>query len=149
VEREAPNVFEALRGAENMNQDRYNLSKLLLIMCARGLAEEMGRPGPVIVNTINPGLCRTELFRNAPFPLNVIASIGLWLLGRTPEMGSRTLMSAAFAGEETHGLHMDSCVVRDPSKYILTEDGKKMQKKVWDELKEILEGAEPGVTKNI
>jgi len=129
-----------------MSQDRYNVSKLLQILLARQLAEEVGPPGPVIVNTINPSLCKTTLFRYAPSILMFIVSIFLFFLGRTAEMGSRTLMAAAFGGEDTHGKYLDSCEIYDPSRYVLSEEGRKMRQKLMGELLDILEGVQPGIS---
>lgn len=83
------------------------------------------------------------------FPLNVLGWIGKRLIGRTTEMGSRTLVAAASAGEESHGKYMTDCLVREPSKWVRSDEGKKSQERVYKELLEILEGIEPGVTKNI
>lgn len=132
-----------------MNEDRYNVSKLLPIWIVRELASRMAPSDPVTINCLNPGFCRTDLFRHAPFPLNYFVKLSLRLLGRTSEMGSRTLMAAAAAGRESHGRYMDSCVVRDPSKLVLSEEGKVLQRRVYRELLRVLEGIEPGITKNI
>lgn len=131
-----------------MNEDRYNTTKLLPIMIVRELASRMPANDPVIVNCLNPGLCRTALFRHAPFPLSLIVTFGLWILGRTSEMGSRTLMTAAAAGKESHGKYMDSCVIREPSKLVVSEEGRALQTRVYNELLEILEDIQPGVTRN-
>lgn len=131
-----------------MNEDRYNTSKLLPIWVVRELASRMGPNDPVIINSLNPGLCRTDLFRHAPFPLSYIIKFGLRILGRTSEMGSRTLMAAAAAGRESHGKYMDSCVIREPSKLVVSEQGHVLQTRVYDELLGILEDVQPGITKN-
>jgi len=148
-EKSAASIFDALRGKENMTLDRYSLSKLLDIMVVKQLAAEMGPSSAVILNTPNPGLCRTDIFRHASFPLNYLIGIGLFLLGRTREAGSRTLVAAAVGGPETHGRYMDSCQVRAESPYVGSEDGQRQQKRAYKELMDILEGIEPGVTKNI
>lgn len=132
-----------------MNEDRYNTSKLLPIWIVRELASRMPPNDSVIINCINPGFCRTDLFRHAPFPLSYILKIGLHLLGRTSEMGSRTLMAAAAADKRSHGKYMDSCIVRDPSRLVCSKEGEELQRQVYDELMDILEGIQPGVTKNI
>lgn len=64
-------------------------------------------------------------------------------------MGSRTLVAAASAGPETHGMYMVDCKVRDPSAWVRSPQGEKTQAKVWIELLEILEGIQPGIGKNI
>lgn len=132
-----------------MSQDRYGTSKLLLMLLNRQLAELLGPPGPVIANNVNPGFCKTELFREAKFPVAILVNIGLFLLGRTSEMGSRTLLWAAEGGPETHGKFLDSCRIREPSAFVLSEEGVKTQKKAWDQLMELLDKVEPGVSKNV
>ncbi|PSR99154.1 hypothetical protein BD289DRAFT_479726 [Coniella lustricola] len=146
-ERKQPSIFEALKGKENMNEDRYNTSKLLSICIVREMAARMSPADPVIVNCLNPGFCRTELFRHNTFPLNYIVRCTLRLLGRTSEMGSRTLVMAAAAGRESHGQYMDSCVVREPSKLVTGKAEPQLQSRIYTELVDILDSIEPGISK--
>lgn len=148
-QRNESDIFESFKGDKNMSEDRYNTSKLLPIWLVRELESRMAPNDPVIVNCINPGFCRTSLFRHAASPLNYIVEFAVRLLGRTPEMGSRTLMAGAAAGRESHGKYMDSCEVRDPSKLVLSDEGAGLQKRVYEELLRVLETIEPGVTKNV
>lgn len=67
----------------------------------------------MIINYVNPGLCYTELARNAGFGFWVMISIMRLLLARSAEVGSRTLLHAAFAGEETHGKFLSACEVKE------------------------------------
>ncbi len=107
-----------------------------------------GKP-KVILNTLTPGFCRSDLMRHASFPLNVLGQVGKLLLARTTEVGSRTLLAAAVAGDESHGKYMADCKVTEPSKWVRSEQGKDAQKKIYQELLGVLEEIEPGVTKNI
>jgi hypothetical protein len=107
-----------------------------------------GKP-KVILNTLTPGFCHSELMRHAVFPLNLLGWIGKKLIGRTTEMGSRTLVVAAGAGEETHGEYCVDCKPRVPGPWVRSEKGQETQKRVYEELLAILEDIEPGVTKNI
>jgi len=132
-----------------MNEDRYNTSKLLTILITRQMAQEMGAHSPVILNSLNPGLCRTDLFRHAPTFLSIIIRTGLLLLGRTSEMGSRTLLAAAVAGEKSHGQYMDACELASPSTFVTSDEGRRVQPVVYEQLMALLEDIEPGVTKNI
>ncbi|KAF3761944.1 NAD(P)-binding protein [Cryphonectria parasitica EP155] len=145
-EREELKGLEAFKGKENMNEDRYNTSKLLSIWIVREMAARMAPNDPVVLNCINPGFCRTELFRHNTFPLNYIVRCTLRLLGRTAEMGSRTVMAAAAAGRESHGQYMDSCVVRTPSKLVVSAEGQNLQSRVYEELEGVLEDIQPGIT---
>lgn len=134
-----------------MKGDRYNTSKLLVVLVARELAKSMDERGNnhIVLNTLNPGFCRSALFRHLPFPVNWFINLGLFVAGRTNEMGSRTLVAAAAAGPESHGRYMDSCVVWKESLFVTSEEGVQAQKRVYTELMAILEGIEPGITKNI
>ena len=58
-------------------------------------------------------------------------------------------MDATTSGPETHGAYKSDCKVVPPSAYVLSEEGQKMQKRVWAELCEKLEAIEPGVTDNL
>lgn len=84
---------------------RYNVSKLLEVLYCRELAARMteSKKPTVTLNFVNPGLCHSELSRNAPFILTVMK----FFLARTTEVGSRTLVTSACAGHESHGHYMD------------------------------------------
>ena len=98
----------------------------------------------MILNCLNPGLCHSELGREAGW--------GLWalkqVLARTTEVGSRTLVASAAAGPESHGTYMSDSVVNEGqlSPFVRSADGDAAAKKVWSELKEILESIKKGVT---
>ena len=71
------------------------------------------------------------------------------LLARSTECGSRTLVHAIVQGPETHGGYLSSCEMVDPSLFVLSEEGKQTQNRVWEELTKKLDIIEPGVTKNL
>lgn len=105
--------------------------------------------GSVILNTLNPGFCRTSLFRDNKFPASIfLAAIG-WSVGRSAEAGSRVLVYAATAGPESHGKFLDTCAIKAPSAYVRSKEGAQMQARVYEELMGLLEKIEPGITKNI
>lgn len=135
---------------KDQNQ-RYNDSKLMEVMGAKSLAAAIDASGKgrVVVNSLNPGLCATNLFRHLPWIFRPIATVVVLLLARTAEVGSRCLMAAALSGEETHGKYMSDCAVRADPKLMLGPEGERLTKKTWDELLDVLEEAEPGVTENI
>lgn len=152
-ERHAESVFEALRGADSTGL-RYQTSKLLVVLAARELSklviDSSGDDSrKVIVNFLDTGLCKTNLFRAESFPLSWGLGAAMWLIGRTSEMGSRILVWAASAGPETHGRYIEDCHVSFESAFVRSEEGRLAQEKVWKELIEILEGIEPGVTKKL
>lgn len=140
--------------------DRYNVSKLLEVFFMRELASRSPPPssgtgtgtgkgkGGVTMNFLNPGFCHSELARNAGW--------GLWLmkalLARTTEAGSRALVHASFAGEETHGQYLSDCTVAHVAPLVRkdeTEQGGQLQKRVWEEVVAQLEQIQPGILQNV
>lgn len=148
--RNAPSILETLRGSDDMSS-RYGDSKLLQILIVRELAKELrlsSKP-QIVLNTLSPGLCRSQLFRNASWPLTWFMPISLLLLGRTSEMGSRVLLTAASAGAESHGRYFEDCKPHEESRFVRSDDGQRMQKKVYKEALVILDGIVPGIPNNI
>ncbi|KAI4170654.1 MAG: hypothetical protein LQ348_007075, partial [Seirophora lacunosa] len=158
AERDEPNIFAALSDPSKANMaDRYFVSKLLEIFIVREMAARStssSSPYPITINCLNPGFCRSELGREAGWTLY------LWglVLARSPEVGSRTIVAAAEAGVKAgaarvkagaaraHGAYMSEGVVAEPSELVRSEEGARVQRKVWAELVEKLEGITEGVT---
>ncbi|CAK7226247.1 hypothetical protein SCUCBS95973_006136 [Sporothrix curviconia] len=169
AEQHAPSIFDALKDPHAMSHDRYNVSKLLEILAVRALAGVLDDRNKnknknknkdknknnhaaasfVTVNTVNPGLCRTQLFRTLPFGIRHLVHGVLYTVGRTASMGARTLVSAAAAGPETHGQYLDTTAVWPVSTYVTSEAGAKAQQRVWAEMLGILEDVHPGISGNI
>ena len=110
-ERNEDSIFEALK--ENKKEymvERYPTSKLLVVLATRALAAQMSSGAhssePVILNTPNPGLCHSSLARN----ITGLRGWYFWLykliIARSTEVGSRTLLAAAVAKEDSHGQYM-------------------------------------------
>ena len=72
-----------------------------------------------------------------------------WLMARTTEVGSRTLVAGACAGEGSHGKYMADCVNQEAVGWLSTEDGAKLQRRVYEQTLEVLEKIEPGISKTI
>ncbi|KIW16943.1 hypothetical protein PV08_04133 [Exophiala spinifera] len=151
------NTFDALDDQSKTNfRERYPTSKLLEVLVIRAMVDRMrkrekkGRTEKqpaVTVNYLNPGLCHSELAREGGLRFTVLK----FLFARSTEVGSRTLLAAAAAGPGSHGRYMTDAEVDDGalSSFVRSEDGKRASEKVWRELVEILEKAEPGVTDNL
>ena len=107
AERQAASTPE--RSATAADSHRYPMSKLLEIFYGRELAARTKDNGksPVTINFLNPGLCHSELTRNAPFFLTILK----FFLARSTEHGSRSLVNAAEGGPETHGQYLSNCHV--------------------------------------
>ncbi|MCJ1473923.1 hypothetical protein MMC13_002579 [Lambiella insularis] len=147
-ERASPSIFDKLSDKETADMaSRYPVSKLLEVFYVRALAAHMSASSKpaVTLNTLTPGLCHSELGREAGWGLYFMKL----LLARSTEVGSRTLVAGSEAGPETHGCYMNHSKVFPPSKFVLSEEGKKTEQRVWEELSKILEKIEPGVMGNI
>ncbi|KAF4977807.1 hypothetical protein FZEAL_5714 [Fusarium zealandicum] len=149
-ERDSDSIFKALDAKADV-MERYNISKLLQLMIVPRLAEDLdaSRKGRIVVTGLHPGFCGTELFRQLPFPLSLIYKVFSMAISRTAEMGSRTLLAAAFAKEDLHGKFMADAELHDFPKIMQGEEGAKLVRRVWDELMGMLEGIESGSTSNI
>ncbi|KAI2470635.1 short chain dehydrogenase [Annulohypoxylon bovei var. microspora] len=149
-ERNASSIFDALKGDTQM-QWRYPTTKLLVVLIARELARQLSLSGgrDVIINFLDTGLCKTNLFREEVFPMSWALAIAMFLVGRTCEMGSRVILWAALAGPETHGKYIEDCHVSFESQFVRSEEGMVSQVKAYKELLAILESIHPGITKNV
>ncbi|EEQ86444.1 hypothetical protein RJZ56_005759 [Blastomyces dermatitidis] len=144
----SPNTFEKLDDTKTLNmKERYEVSKLLEILVVREIAPKLADSG-VILNLINPGFCQSGLMREFHWLVLVIKTMLTHIMVRTTEVGSRTLVAAAAEGDESHGTYMVDGKVsnRHLSAFVKSEDGKIAGKKVWEELKAILENIVPGVS---
>ncbi|KAL2177945.1 uncharacterized protein P884DRAFT_222463 [Thermothelomyces heterothallicus CBS 202.75] len=152
VEKNQPRIFEAFRPGGAL-QERYMTTKLLDILIMQELAAQLDAASagasPIVVNAANPGLCKSSLFRNVFLIGQFFLAILTFVLGHTSEQGARALLAAAAGGRKTHGKYVDCGKVDDPSPFVLSKEGKVVQKRVWDELMEILDGIEPGVSANV
>jgi hypothetical protein len=146
------------------------VSKLLEVFYCRELAlhhQKSGKP-LIVINYVNPGLCHSQLTRELGFSLNalIMATLKL-LLARTTEVGGRTLVAAAAAGPGSHGQYqsngrteeyVDGAVRADvpdaddfcsPSPFVMSEEGGRVQKRVYEELSQKLEKIHPGIIATI
>ncbi|KAI1608542.1 hypothetical protein EDD37DRAFT_653843 [Exophiala viscosa] len=141
------NIFQSLNNPATADMSgRYLLSKLILLLCVRGLAHRLDRTN-LTVNYVNPGWCKTELFRTHDGGFG--GRLGLRLIGRTAEEGSRTLVHGISAGSESHGKYVSECRIKPESSFVRSESSADIQERVWAELVTILETIRPGATKDL
>ncbi|MCJ1470924.1 hypothetical protein MMC07_009572 [Pseudocyphellaria aurata] len=131
-ERKKADIFKTLNDRETAVMGaRYPVSKLLEVLYGRELAKHMDKSQtpPVVLNLIDPGLCHSELTREAGW--------GLYFLklafARSTEVGSRTLVTG----------------VEQTSLFVRSEEGARTQKRVYEELSEKLEKIQPGIMANV
>ena len=87
----------------------YLVSKLLLNFAVKEIAEQTAsEKQSVIVNTLRPGLCYTELTRYAEGVAAIAVVVVRYALAWTAEEGSRNLVNATTAGPESHGVQMSA-----------------------------------------
>lgn len=101
----------------------------------------------VTINIVNPGLCITELSRHVAEETRATIEKMRAAIGRTAEMGSRTLLYSAVAGKESHGKYTSECMIRDHDRFppwVEDDSGKEIQKRVWESLSKKLEAIQPG-----
>lgn len=146
-ERKAPDgqLFATLSDKSKANMsDRYNVSKLLEIFIVKQMAAMFPlSSSKVIVNSVAPGFCHSELTREADF---AIMRLFKRLCARPTEMGSRTLVYGASVGPESHGQYVPDCKITQTKGLTVGDAGAKLQERIWIELKEKLEGIREGVT---
>lgn len=108
---------------------------MINVLFVRALAARLHNK-PLIVNTVNPGYCYSGL--RASF--SGIRAIIDWLmekaLARTSEQGARQLVWAAIGGEkgkedELRGAYVSFASVAEPSDFVIGEEGKVVQEKLW------------------
>ncbi|KAJ5881197.1 uncharacterized protein N7473_012250 [Penicillium subrubescens] len=124
-------------------QKQYNVSKLLLFYVLDGLVESTSSSS-VIINTVCPGACRTDLGRNFStwlrIPLNLVQTV----LARSAEEGARTYVSGVTLGQESHGQLWSADTFFSKGELVTSPRGKALQKKVWKEILEVLQPHLPG-----
>jgi NAD(P)-dependent dehydrogenase (short-subunit alcohol dehydrogenase family) len=151
-EQDNESIFETFRGDYEMPR-RYQDTKLISVFVGRELAKRLKDGGKplVVMNLVDPGYCQSDLLRDKGVYKSIRYTFRLTdkLLARTADMGARTYIMAAVAGEESHGLYLEDCKHSTPNPLVESEKGKQIQTKIWDELVEILERIEPGICGNI
>ena len=107
---------------------------MLNVFFARGLSEKL-RDKALIVNAVNPGFCHSAFRRNwkglrawLVWPMEVF-------LARSTEQGSRQLIWACIGGKDNidqlRGAYISSMQVRESSDFVVSEEGKRAQNKLW------------------
>lgn len=130
-------------------KDRYNVSKVLLMMFARELAARLPAHTPVAVMNVNPGFCHSRLTREAEsrIPKKWFVRLFKSMVARTTEVGSRTIAHAVVTSEERkfHGRYVSVCELSEESEYVLSAEGMDFANRLWKETIEVLNKADPRV----
>jgi len=152
-EQESPKILEQLNNEEyctpSVMKGRYSLSKLLNVFFIRALNAHMLPTMPLIAIAVNPGYCTTELRRSFTFPFNAIDWVTEKALAFTGEEGSRQLVYAAVGerGDEIklRGSYISLSQIKESSDFVLSEEGTKVQDRIWAETIDVLSQVSPKV----
>lgn len=138
---DSPNAFDVLGSKEyctpKILKARYPDSKLLNLFFVRALNNHLYNQ-PVIVNAVHPGLCNSGMIKGKPL---------VQLLSRPVEEGSRQLVWAAVGVppgggnslDKLRGAYISLADIHEPSDFVLGEQGKRREEKLWDDLIDVLE----------
>ncbi len=100
----------------------------------------------VIMNIVAPGLCSTGLGRDTGSLTKATLAALRAMAARTPEVGSRVILSGLVLGDESHGKLISGSKIKEywvPG-WLSNAEGQKLQKDIWKELVERLEEVQPG-----
>ncbi|CCA72832.1 hypothetical protein PIIN_06768 [Serendipita indica DSM 11827] len=138
------NIFAALNTESRYVQgDRYFDSKLLEILITRHISKIpkfSQEASGVVMCTVNPGFCRSELMRRSPSA--AIAVVGT-LLMRPAREGAKAIVWACLDNNITQGAYTSNCAIDAVSKFVRSKEGDDVSRKLWNELVVILDTVAP------
>ncbi|KAJ6526942.1 hypothetical protein DFH09DRAFT_935822 [Mycena vulgaris] len=149
---EGGNILAVLGSADYCTpakmQTQYMVTKLLNVLFIRALNARLGA-SPLIVNTVNPGFCHSELARDMSPVKMFFSSIVKRIFAFTTEEGSRQLVWGAVglpqSPNKLRGEYISQSTVEEPSDFVISAEGGKAQDQIWDELVEMLGKVDPRV----
>ncbi|ETN44900.1 uncharacterized protein HMPREF1541_09775 [Cyphellophora europaea CBS 101466] len=137
------NILDEVSKPEYFNMmDQYCLTKLLNMYTQDALVEAQARHGgadEVIITVVCPGLCRTNLGRDFPYWQRVCNGVFQKIFARSAEQGSRTMVSGVALGKDAHGEFWSHDVFYRKGELCKGQEGKRLQKRVWGEMLEVLQ----------
>ena len=144
---------------------RFNILSVQLtvlnVLFTRALDARISSSVPLIVNAVNPGFCLSELRRS----IDQGQFRELEKTARTSEEGSRQILFCAIGPDPTRlddaevvkalkGGYVTNNSVENPSAWVLSEEGARVQEKVWvsgsyvDALRSVIFGADMWALQN-
>lgn len=108
---------------------RYANSKVCNIMWAKALAKRL--PEGITVNSLNPGLVKTDIFHRYSKLRKMIINIFIDIFFKTPVEGAQTTLHLCVAPELEHisGKYFSDCKIEEPHKIVKDES---VVEKVWE-----------------
>ncbi|EXJ83184.1 hypothetical protein A1O1_06803 [Capronia coronata CBS 617.96] len=120
---------------------QYERSKLILEYAMRHLAAMPAIRGPdgqpkVIINTVCPGMCKSDLGRQmmTSFVVKMLTWFLYTVFARTAEQGANSHVTALTQGPETHGQMWKDDRVYEPAPMCTTKEGREFGDRVWTEV---------------
>ncbi|PBK67947.1 short-chain dehydrogenase [Armillaria solidipes] len=131
---------------EEVMKHRYHDSKLFNVLFVRALQQRVPTAPAITINSVNPGLCLSGFLANSGIPSDSDDAKVLRKMQEemafTTEEGSRQLVYGAVGSldneEKLRGKYIQMSEVVEESDFVISEDGKIVQDKVWEEMLEIL-----------
>ncbi|KIW14334.1 hypothetical protein PV08_07116 [Exophiala spinifera] len=125
---------------------QYNRSKLILEYAARHLAASAALKNPngqgprVIVNTVCPGMCKSDLGRQLGDGaiVKIIAWFMYRFLGRTAEQGANSYTTALSVGDDGHGRMWKDDRVYEDGPMLSSQQATEFGEKVWAEVSQVM-----------
>ncbi|KAJ8508734.1 hypothetical protein ONZ45_g9033 [Pleurotus djamor] len=118
------------------------LLSVLNVLLARGFTKHLPQSSPtIVVNSVNPGLCVSELRRGMSRVLNWV--LEHLLNARTSEEGARQVVYASVATEggseePMKGAFITFAQADEPGDFALSPEGKEFQESLWSDTLRIL-----------
>ena len=125
-------------------QRQYGRSKLLLEYCMRHVALLSNLKGKIIVCSVCPGMCKSELGRQyaTSWVLKLATQVVMGTVARSAQDGANIYVSALGKGEEVRGemWRDDKVLGTEPEEMMRSEVGVRWGDEVWREVKGALGG---------
>lgn len=142
-------ILDWLNDKSTTMRARYSVSKLLNLFFARELASRFPKDSPLVINAVNPGFCFSAIRRDASLPRSIVFRAMETFLAWSTERGSRQLIFAALGNQDKpdvmKGAYISSSEIVEPSDYVVSNEGVKVQKQLWHETLTVLSKVSPNV----
>ncbi|KZT58627.1 NAD(P)-binding protein [Calocera cornea HHB12733] len=126
-------------------RQRYGLSKLLVVFFLRELSSRVSSD-KVIINTVCPGMIKTELPRQAPWFIRPLMYVWYSLATNPVEKGADCYIHAvASVGKDSHGLWYQRMKLTPYADIVTNSEGEELQKRIWNDTMQVLGRVVPGV----
>ncbi|KAG6841195.1 hypothetical protein C0991_000992 [Blastosporella zonata] len=129
---------------------RYPDSKLFNILFSQALNERLGADSPVIVTSVNPGFCLSELRREISGLASIMVGLMEKVVARTSEQGGRQLAYAAVGSadneDQLRGAYISSARLSKASDFATGPEGHAVQDRLWVRRTHVLQASRSALT---